>query len=177
MAPGGCDDDLLTAISDAVWEPVAWKDSVSSRAERLKRITEKGEKLRQQWAETAALEEAYAAPSPTLQERQRAARVHKKEMILERLRRDRRKQRLRMLLFVFYASAAVGAAVAVLFGFTDADYIATTYIVLANVGVMTMVTVRSVYLFGRNFLESGRCQGLRGSDSTSTKEKTMTTPD
>ncbi|MER7001269.1 hypothetical protein [Streptomyces sp. NPDC000410] len=112
MTPGGNDDELLEAISDALWEPVDLHEPASVRAERLKSITEDGAKLREKWAETAALEEAYAAPSTTLRERRQAAQERKIELMQVRLRR-RRRQRL-LLLGLFIATMAGIVAMAFL---------------------------------------------------------------
>ncbi|MEU8546198.1 hypothetical protein AB0C81_04160 [Streptomyces roseoverticillatus] len=103
MAPGGRDDELLNAVSDALWEPIELNETPSAGTERIKRIAERGEKLREQWAETAALEEAYAAPPTTLHERQRSAR-HKNELIEDRVRRSRR---LRLLMVMASSACTV----------------------------------------------------------------------
>ncbi|MEU2556742.1 hypothetical protein ABZ589_34555 [Streptomyces sp. NPDC013313] len=100
MTPGGNDDELLDALSDALWEPVALDEPASVHAERLKSITEDGAKLREKWAETAALEEAYAAPSTTLRERRHAAQERKIELMQARLRRRRRQRLFQMGLFI-----------------------------------------------------------------------------
>lgn len=111
MTPGGNDDELLDAVSDAVWEPVDLHEPASVRAERLKSITEDGAKLREKWAETAALEEAYAAPSTTLRERRQAAQERKIELMQARLRRRRRQRLFQMGLL----TASVAGAVAMVF--------------------------------------------------------------
>lgn len=177
MAPGRCGDELLTAVSDALCEPVAWKDSPSSRAERLKRITEKGERLRQQWAETAALEEAYAAPSPTLQERQRAARAYKEAMLLDGLRRHRRRMRLQLIALALYALGTLGAFVAALLGYINTDTFSETFIVIAHSSAIAMVAYRGGNGIRVRFQSVGCRRGDRGSESTNSKGETMTTPE
>ncbi|GGR53166.1 hypothetical protein [Streptomyces netropsis] len=119
MTPGGTKDELLDTISDALWEPVDLHEPASVHAERLKSITEDGAKLREKWAETAALEEAYAAPSTTLRERRQAAQERKIELMQARLRR-RRHQRLLWLVLVL---AGMAGAVVMAFLASGRDWL------------------------------------------------------
>jgi hypothetical protein len=96
MEPNEDHDALLAAVSDALWEPDFVEETPAVHAERLRRITERGSRLRARWAETAALEEAYAtaAATPTLKERQRAAKQRQQESVQHYMRRKQRRSRL-----------------------------------------------------------------------------------
>jgi hypothetical protein len=96
MEPDKDHDALLDAVSDALWEPDLVEETPTVRAERLRRITERGSRLRARWAETAALEEAYAttAITPTLKERQRAAKRRQQESVQRYMQRKQRRSRM-----------------------------------------------------------------------------------
>lgn len=114
MVPGRCDDRLLNAVSDALWEPVDLNESPAVHAERLKSITRAGAQLRERWAETAALEEAFKAPTVPMQVRMRRAKARKARGVRAHTRRRRRQRRLRALTFWLSAGAAQGLLVSMI---------------------------------------------------------------
>ncbi|MGW1365035.1 hypothetical protein ACWCQP_47605 [Streptomyces chartreusis] len=125
MAPGRNDDDpLLAAVSDDLWAPVELNETPEANAERLASIIKDGAQLRERWAETAALEEAYTAPTsdavPT-QVRMRKARIEKSRQRQEqwrkrRIREIRRRRRVWRIRSVTIAALATTGAFAVAHG-------------------------------------------------------------
>ncbi|MGW2612287.1 hypothetical protein ACWC4A_49695 [Streptomyces mirabilis] len=181
MAPGGQDDELLTAVSDAVWEPAELNETPSVRAERLKRITEQGEKLRERWAETAALEEAYAAPSPTLQERQRSAQAHKKELIQDRMRRRKRRQ---LVLAGAGGSSSILMAVLGVFVVSHGPLdewgtSAALTVISANIGALLTTTLGFFWSEARDrvHVRVSKRRHPHKDDGSRTEEAPMTTPE
>ncbi|QUW88832.1 MULTISPECIES: hypothetical protein [unclassified Streptomyces] len=123
MAPGRNDDDpLLAAVSDDLWAPVELNETPEANAERLASIIEGGAQLRERWAEAAALEEAYTAPTadsvPT-QVRMRKARIEKsrqrqeqgRERRIREIRRTRLAWRIRSVTIAALAATAAFAVV------------------------------------------------------------------
>ncbi|MEU9366807.1 hypothetical protein [Streptomyces avermitilis] len=177
MAPGGDCDEILDAVSDALWEPVELNESRLARAERLKEITERGERLRERWAETAALEEAYAAPPTTLHQRQGKARTDKHALIESHMRRRRRSRIVGM-----GATACTAVMVSVLwFSVLLGGDVNHTRFVSVIAGVLTMsvaaLTTSMVRLFGdetgvRVIMPHRKNREQRGSE-----EAPVTTPE
>ncbi|MEU8458687.1 hypothetical protein [Streptomyces griseoaurantiacus] len=148
MAPGSIDDGLLADIADELWAPVELGETPEADAERLKSITDGGAQLRERWAETAALEEAYTAPPafPT-QVRMRKARrertLQRHERIMREKQRHRRVQRICMA-FITAAGATLAFALTSDSGF--AVSVMTNIVIVVAVfaeGIARLGAVRS----------------------------------
>ncbi|WHM41151.1 hypothetical protein [Streptomyces sp. BPTC-684] len=110
VAAGKNPDPLLAATAEALWAPLDRNEAPAASAARLQKIVKDGEALRERWAETTALEEAYAAPSPTMEVRKRQA-LTRFEEVLEDLEKKRRRQtrliRLAVVSSVLLTSTAI----------------------------------------------------------------------
>ncbi|MEU1519144.1 hypothetical protein ABZ490_44615 [Streptomyces sp. NPDC005811] len=152
MALGRNDDDpLLAAVSDDLWAPVELNETPEANAERLASIIEGGAQLRERWAETAALEEAYTAPTadavPT-QVRMRKARIEKsrqrQEQTKERRIREIRSTRRALLISGVAATALVATGVFALIhgsGFTAS--IMTNIVIVAAYCAQSLGAMRA----------------------------------
>ncbi|WP_406154573.1 hypothetical protein [Streptomyces canus] len=145
MTPGECNDEpLLDAVSDALWEPVDLHEPPHVQHERLKSITEEGARLREKWAETAALEEAYAAPSTTLRERRRAAQERKLEQMAARMRCRRRRQLVGVSIGVIGVIALTVCGLNVFAAGSDNASTWSTKILIPQVLLMSLMLYRAV---------------------------------
>lgn len=108
-------DPLLAAVSDAMWEPVKVHEFGHQHAQRLADIMAAGDELRERWAEMAALEEVFDAPteSASIVSRRRRALLHRRLAQSQAARRRRQVNRflLAMALLVLTSAASVPALV------------------------------------------------------------------
>ncbi|MEU5279349.1 hypothetical protein AB0G87_23405 [Streptomyces asoensis] len=174
MALGRNDDDpLLAAVSDDLWAPVELNETPEANAERLASIIEDGARLRERWAETAALEEAYTAPTadavPT-QVRMRKARIEKSRQRQEqwrkrRVREIRRRRRVWRIRSVTVAALATTGAFAVAHGNGFTASIVANIVVLAAFcaqslrATRTTQTTQTTRTLVRNYLRYRKGKG------------------
>lgn len=118
MAPDSNDDELLAVIDEDLWAPVELDETREAAAERFESITKDGEKLRERWAETATLEEAFTAP-PAVPTQVRIRKAHRERVAQRRedvmremheMRREHRVARIRGVVVMTVGTALVVAA-------------------------------------------------------------------
>ncbi|MFJ3339148.1 hypothetical protein [Streptomyces sp. NPDC086766] len=150
LIPGERDDLMLGAVSEALREPDPRyaTEPAAVRAERLRRITAQGDRLRARWAETAALEEAYSAPASTMTRRQLVARSSRRAVLQQRLAQQRLERRRHIAVLLAGACGAsmllTGAIVALfLYGsVTLTSATATVGVTVVNTAVMIVTNLR-----------------------------------
>lgn len=189
LIPGERDDPLLAAVSEALWEPDPHytTEPSSVRAERLKKITAQGDRLRARWAESAALEEAYSAPASSMTRPQLVARSSRRARLQQRLIEQRLRRRRRIAVLVtalcvttfFLAGAVVALFMSDVVSFTSAAV--TVGVLLANSAVtiaahLRLATARSEARKTSRLLNHfSRSRVPRNVEQT--EERPMVTPD
>ncbi|WP_331739788.1 hypothetical protein OG613_44520 (plasmid) [Streptomyces sp. NBC_00015] len=136
MASAPCEDSLLSAVSDALWEPVDLKESSAAHANRLLSIAKAGAELRERWAETAALEETFHAPALPVQVRMREARVRMAAIQRNRIRRRRYQTAARLLsLLMLVAGAGVAGVIGGMAGnvLLGASYAISAFVMFCDI--------------------------------------------
>ncbi|MER6127858.1 hypothetical protein ABT173_35810 [Streptomyces sp. NPDC001795] len=180
---------MLAAVSEALWEPDPQHvpEPHFVRAERLRKITAQGDRLRARWAETAALEEAYSAPSSAMTQRQLKARSSSLARLQQRLIAQRVSRRRRITLLMT-ALGTTSVLLAVVMGFLCAVGAVSFWAAAATVTVSlanTLVTIAAHLRLAIALSEArntarllrhvSRKRSSRG--SAKTEETPMATPD
>ncbi|MFJ3641347.1 hypothetical protein ACIPRD_16520 [Streptomyces sp. NPDC090108] len=163
MALRESDDPLLKEISNALWAPVDLRESPTVQADRLKSIISDGAKLRERWAESAALEETFNAPAVPAVPPQVRMRQAKQRKLHEARARKVHRARSRAVLLASAMAVSFAVALSDVMGLVGNDRLlafiqVTTPLVLMSANVLID---RSLSLSWRHRVVVRRLEKLR----------------